>query len=290
MMMEISNVITTAGITLSKTNDTQLTAAIQHMITSGGVGFPVVQQGGGAGQGANKVYIGWSADGSGLRAQVDATDLGLFGMTAKPNVWNALQTFNASLMANDIGASGNIHTAGGTVSGLDVVASRSINAALNLSGGTVSSGSYVSANNGNVTANNGKLRASFGSGGDPNAAVLLNEFGNAGGTSASITAMPGGFMLVSNTVGCSGIPNADTDPAHIGATGIFNFAWPTVFPTVCYGAWGVGWDSGIQEGSEMSVGLVNWTQAGGTARVNRASGSNPAGSETFIITMFGIGR
>ena len=38
------------------------------------LGFTPVQQGGGASQGTNKVYIGW--DGGGLRAQVDATDLG----------------------------------------------------------------------------------------------------------------------------------------------------------------------------------------------------------------------
>jgi hypothetical protein len=36
--------------------------------------FTSVQQGGGASQGSNKVYIGW--DGSNLRAQVDASDRG----------------------------------------------------------------------------------------------------------------------------------------------------------------------------------------------------------------------
>jgi hypothetical protein len=36
--------------------------------------FTPVQQGGGAGQGSNKVYIGW--DGSGLKAQVDSSDEG----------------------------------------------------------------------------------------------------------------------------------------------------------------------------------------------------------------------
>jgi hypothetical protein len=38
------------------------------------LGFTPVQQGGGAGQGDNKVYIGWS--GSELKAQVDASDQG----------------------------------------------------------------------------------------------------------------------------------------------------------------------------------------------------------------------
>lgn len=40
------------------------------------LGFNPVQQGGGAGQGTNKVFIGW--DGGGLKAQVDGTDLGRF--------------------------------------------------------------------------------------------------------------------------------------------------------------------------------------------------------------------
>ncbi|MCF1462600.1 hypothetical protein FS827_14910 [Agrobacterium vitis] len=38
------------------------------------LGFTPIQQSGGAGQTTNKVYVGWSNDG--LRAQVDATDLG----------------------------------------------------------------------------------------------------------------------------------------------------------------------------------------------------------------------
>ena len=41
------------------------------------LGFTPVQQSGGAYQGTNKVYIGWHP-GVGLRAQVDATDLGAF--------------------------------------------------------------------------------------------------------------------------------------------------------------------------------------------------------------------
>lgn len=40
------------------------------------LGFTPVQQGGGAGQGANKVKIGWSTNGTGLKTTVDSTDLG----------------------------------------------------------------------------------------------------------------------------------------------------------------------------------------------------------------------
>ena len=40
------------------------------------LGFTPIQQGGGTGQGTNKVYIGWATDASGLKAQADRTDLG----------------------------------------------------------------------------------------------------------------------------------------------------------------------------------------------------------------------
>lgn len=40
------------------------------------LGFTPVQQGGGTGQGNNKVYIGWATDASGLKAQAGSTNLG----------------------------------------------------------------------------------------------------------------------------------------------------------------------------------------------------------------------
>lgn len=46
------------------------------------LGFTPVQQGGGTGQGANKVYIGWATDASGLKAQADNTYLGNIVTTA----------------------------------------------------------------------------------------------------------------------------------------------------------------------------------------------------------------
>jgi hypothetical protein len=50
----------------------------------GGLGFTPVQQGSGVGQGNNKVYIGWASDGSGLKATVDATDLGGIALLNSP--------------------------------------------------------------------------------------------------------------------------------------------------------------------------------------------------------------
>lgn len=46
------------------------------------LGFTPVQQGGGTGQGNNKVYIGWATDASGLKAQADSTYLGNIVTTA----------------------------------------------------------------------------------------------------------------------------------------------------------------------------------------------------------------
>lgn len=46
------------------------------------LGFTPIQQGGGTGQGSNKVYIGWATDASGLKAQADSTYLGNIVTTA----------------------------------------------------------------------------------------------------------------------------------------------------------------------------------------------------------------
>lgn len=46
------------------------------------LGFTPIQQGGGTGQGNNKVYIGWATDASGLKAQADSTNLGNIVTTA----------------------------------------------------------------------------------------------------------------------------------------------------------------------------------------------------------------
>lgn len=53
----------------------------ENFLTGGGeykpaLDFTPVQQGGGTGQGTNKVYIGWATDASGLKAQADSTNLG----------------------------------------------------------------------------------------------------------------------------------------------------------------------------------------------------------------------
>lgn len=67
----------TAGVTAAReaktTAENALTVANSKQPN---LGFTPVQQGGGTGQGTNKVYIGWATDASGLKAQADSTDLG----------------------------------------------------------------------------------------------------------------------------------------------------------------------------------------------------------------------
>ena len=53
------------------------------------LGYTPVQTGGGAGQGTNKVRIGWSTDASGLKVQVDTTDMGYLA-TIGPNDHHAI--------------------------------------------------------------------------------------------------------------------------------------------------------------------------------------------------------
>lgn len=51
-------------------------AYVQNALNSVNIGFTPVQQGGGSGQGNNKVYLGWASAGNGLKVQVDSSDLG----------------------------------------------------------------------------------------------------------------------------------------------------------------------------------------------------------------------
>lgn len=81
---------------LSQTVDGN-TASIAALGTFAGVtgalGFTPVQQGGGAGQGTNKIFIGWS--GSILKAQVDVTDMGAI-YTAAQNPFSTTAQYLAN--------------------------------------------------------------------------------------------------------------------------------------------------------------------------------------------------
>jgi hypothetical protein len=58
---------------------------------------PFVNQGGGAGQGTNEVYIGW--DGTGVRVQVDATDFGDFALMSNLAPYATLANVASDLSA-----------------------------------------------------------------------------------------------------------------------------------------------------------------------------------------------
>lgn len=66
------------------------------------LGFTPVQQGGGIGQGADKIYIGW--DGGGLRATIDSTDEGHFVFETELQADVANLQNNINNVANSVSA------------------------------------------------------------------------------------------------------------------------------------------------------------------------------------------
>lgn len=74
---DINAISSTASSALSTANTANTNATNAYNLANSkqnALGFTPIQQGGGAHQGSNKVYLGW--DGSALRCQVDGTDLG----------------------------------------------------------------------------------------------------------------------------------------------------------------------------------------------------------------------
>ena len=73
----------TTGVTAAREAKTTAENALAVANTKQpNLGFTPIQQGGGTGQGTNKVYIGWATDASGLKAQADSTNLGNIVTTA----------------------------------------------------------------------------------------------------------------------------------------------------------------------------------------------------------------
>ncbi len=70
---------------------------------AGRLGFTPVQQGGGTGQGTNKIYIGWHGPSLRLKGQVDVTDLGAFVFDQQiANVWRASNDGSGSGLDADL--------------------------------------------------------------------------------------------------------------------------------------------------------------------------------------------
>lgn len=79
------------------TNDSSTALATTAFVKSqnyqASLGFTPVQQGGGVGQGNNKVYFGWTASNL-LKATVDSTDLGAVAMAGRDNTFSAANIFS----------------------------------------------------------------------------------------------------------------------------------------------------------------------------------------------------
>jgi hypothetical protein len=169
-----------------------------------------VQQGGGIGQGTNKLYLGWS--GSGLKLTVDATDLGVFGMLPANQTWTGANAFG-NVTANAVTATGYDPTGSGQFransGNTDFIirndggntyflisnnAGSSFNSlrplSINMATGTVNIYQQLNVNaavgttgtidsGGNITANGGYIRASYGyanNPSDPFLCPILNDF------------------------------------------------------------------------------------------------------------------
>jgi cytoskeletal protein CcmA (bactofilin family) len=142
------------------------------------------------------------------------------------------------------------------------------------------------ASNGNITAGQGRLRATYGHSNDSNAAPILGDFGFAGSFGAFIIQWPR-FLMCGVSVACSIGDIAGS--GQVGVSKTYNFNWPTTFVNQCVSAWGVGNDiAPFQEGSEMCIGMIGFNQTGGAFRINRVSGVN-IGNETFNVQVIGIG-
>jgi hypothetical protein len=185
---EICTVVAAGLITLSKSSQRNLLDAINYLIAHS-LGFTPVQQGGGASQLNNKVYLGW--DGTSLRAQVDATDQGRLGLLGKGQTWTGANSFTQNVNVPSLTGTGTLSaptisgttlSASGGVSGASVTAAgavsgNTVTAAGAVTGGSVT-GTTVQSIGGNITANGARLRAAYGArgSGDANAAVILNDY------------------------------------------------------------------------------------------------------------------
>lgn len=111
-------------------------ASITAAMVLSALGFTPVQQGGGAGQGTNKVFIGWDATSGRLRAQVDATDFGDLAWVSDLAPYARLSgaAFTGAVsITGALSATGQIYSANSLVTGGTLTAS----GLANLAGGAV---------------------------------------------------------------------------------------------------------------------------------------------------------
>jgi hypothetical protein len=193
-----------------------------------------VQQGGGIGQGTNKLYLGWS--GAGLKLTVDTTDEGVFGMLPANQTWTGINAF-ANVTANAVTATGYDATTSGqfranqgntdfiirndgnnTYFLISNSAGSSFNTlrplSVNMTNGFVNVGQQLNVSGpisttssidstGNITANNGYIRANFGWANNHNDSFLCPIMGdftkfltlNSRGGPTGYQFLPGGMIM-----------------------------------------------------------------------------------------------
>lgn len=122
---QIDEVIKNAGMTSTETPVTTLRDALllkyQIKLT-----YTPVEQGGGSGQGTNKVRMGWATNGVGVKVQIDGNDMGYIAFLGRTQSWTAAQNFQNGITSTTISASGNIGTSQSVTATLDVTANRNI--------------------------------------------------------------------------------------------------------------------------------------------------------------------
>ena len=172
------------------------------------------------------------ADGGSVSAALDVTAGRNIGATG--SVGGSYLYSSGNIDGGNIAARGTMSGAYISTSG-SMDAAGYIHAAGDLYGGYIHSGGAIQSDNGNVTANNGKLRASNASGGDINAATLLAEFGS----------YFGGF-------GWQRLPSGMIIQWGNGGTSLGQYvAFPIAFPnallgiTICENAAAGSWGGGV---------------------------------------------
>lgn len=192
-----------------------------------GYPFQIVLQGSSSAILMSRSNTFFDASGNGLSIQGTGglgANLLFLGNGANPNKIITVSNGNLFIQNNshnsilNLDDSGNLATTGG-YSGATVAVTGAISAGTSLNAGT-----SVSAANGNVTANNGRLRASLGAigSGDNNAAPILSDFvGGVGFTTIPSTGWGSGLIF---QWGIVTVPENNTPTT-------FNF--PEAFPTQC---------------------------------------------------------
>jgi hypothetical protein len=232
IMMEIANVVTKAGFALNKLDDTQLWQAINALIAAARLGFVPVEQGGGAGQGTNKIHLGWGTDGSGLRAQVDVTDVGPIALLQRQQNWSAQQNFQV-VTATNVTSSGDVNASG--------------NANIN----------------GVVTGGYGRLTYGAKGSGDPSRMVTLGDFGfTSFATQEFVRTTADGFILQGSN---GAIPAIATGTPYAQT-----FLLPMRFPNAHL--WSLATWGGTTPPNTGTIAAQPWDQSSIEISINAPSG------------------